>query len=255
MKKQVITDAHVKRVETIIDRLEKEGQKEIEAGEKLKQSGTALKLEAVEFKMALGRIPKDSPRHETSKQIAPVLSKSKTSVSGSGTVSQDGLAGPERKILNALAWLASIGVNEPETAAVAFLAGYTTGGGAFNNPRGALRGKGFIEYLSGDKLKLTEAGLELADAPTEELTQKKLHEKVLKKLPSPEQKLLKPLLAAYPNTLSNEELAEASGYSNGGGAYNNPRGRLRTLGLVEYRDGRVAARDILFPAALKLGEV
>jgi DNA helicase HerA-like ATPase len=32
----------------------------------------------------------------------------------------------------------------------------------------------------------------------------------------------------------------------GGGAYNNPRGRLKTLGLIEYGAGTVVARDILF---------
>jgi hypothetical protein len=30
------------------------------------------------------------------------------------------------------------------------------------------------------------------------------------------------------------------------GAYNNPRGRLRSLGLIEYQSGRLRARDLLF---------
>lgn len=60
--------------------------------------------------------------------------------------SSEGLAGPEQRILDALAWLESVGVAEGEQAAVAFLAGYTVGGGAFNNPRGRLRSLGLVTY-------------------------------------------------------------------------------------------------------------
>jgi hypothetical protein len=62
------------------------------------------------------------------------------------------LAGPEQRILDALAWLESIGVETPEHSAVAFLAGYTVGGGAFNNPRGRLRGLGLVEYVAGERI-------------------------------------------------------------------------------------------------------
>lgn len=156
------------------------------------------------------------------------------------------LSGPEQKILNAIAWLESIGVSEPEATAVAFLAGYTYGGGGFNNPKGSLRSKGLIEYRSGN-LVLTDMGRNSAEVPDTALTTEELHQKILSVLPGPEQRLLKPLLEAYPNDLSNEELAEASGYQAGSGGFNNPKGRLRTLGLVEYPSGgKIRARDILF---------
>lgn len=42
-------------------------------------------------------------------------------------------------------------------------------------------------------------------------------------------------------------MAFLAGYTTGGGAYNNPRGRLRTLGLIEYPSpGMVRAKDLLF---------
>ncbi len=162
-------------------------------------------------------------------------------------VTRESLSGPEKKIIDAIAWLNSIGVLEPEQTAVAFLAGYTYGGGGFNNPRGALKTKGLVEYLESNLIKLTESGSAAAKFPAETLTQEKLHEKVMEVLPGPEKKLLKPLLAAYPGVMTNDALAAAAGYTNGAGGYNNPRGRLRTLGLIEYRDGGVAARSILFP--------
>lgn len=157
------------------------------------------------------------------------------------------LTGPERRILDAIAWLESIGVDTPEQTAVAFLAGYTYGGGAYNNPRGALRTRGFVEYAGSDRIRLTDQGRRLATYPEAVLTTERLHEAVLTRLPGPEQRLLRPLLDAYPKALTNEDLAHRAGYTAGAGAFNNPRGRLRSLGLVEYpQPGHVAARSILF---------
>lgn len=156
------------------------------------------------------------------------------------------LTGPEQRILDAIAWMNAIGVEQPEQTAVAFLAGYTIGGGAWNNPRGSLRTKGLIEY-EGQQLRMTGAGAELARAPDVAPGNTALHDAIRARLPGPETKLLNVLLEAYPAKLSNADLAAAAGYSAGGGAFNNPRGRLRSLGLIEYRSGMSRARDILFP--------
>jgi uncharacterized protein len=157
------------------------------------------------------------------------------------------LLGPEQRILDAIAWLERLGVNEPEQTAVAFLAGYKIGGGAFNNPRGSLRVKGLVEYRNGNCIALTDEGRGLANPPQSSLTTEELHRRVLERLPGPERKLLQVLLDVYPNDVSNEELAERTSYTAGGGAFNNPKGRLRTLGLIEYLNGgRIKARSILF---------
>jgi hypothetical protein len=44
-------------------------------------------------------------------------------------------------------------------------------------------------------------------------------------------------------------VAEAANYTYGAGAFNNPRGRLRSLGLIEYVGGQLRAADALFPRA------
>jgi hypothetical protein len=156
------------------------------------------------------------------------------------------ITGPMQRILNAMAWFESIGNMQPKLAAIAFLAGYTIGGGAFNNPRGALRTLGLVEYR-GDSMALTDEGRALAEAPAEALTQEELHSKVLGLLPGPEQKLLQPLLEVYPEEMTNEELADKAGYTAGAGAFNNPRGRLRTLGLIDYSGkGSSKAASLLF---------
>lgn len=155
------------------------------------------------------------------------------------------LSKPEQKILDAIAWLDSIGNKEPAQTAVAFLSGYTVGGGAFNNPKGSLRSKGLVEYR-GQNIALTLRGCELAHVPDEPLTTESLHEKVLSILPGPERKLLTTILRCYPDPVSLEYLAAETGYTLRGGAFNNPRGRLRSLGLIEYVPGGVIAKNILF---------
>lgn len=157
------------------------------------------------------------------------------------------LPGPQQRILNAIAWFEGLGIDAPELSAVAFLAGYTAGGGAFNNPRSALRSAGLIEYR-GDRLTLTDQGRALAEAPTSALTNAELHARVFSRLPGPERKILAAVIDAYPDDVTDADLAARTAYTAGGGAFNNPKSRLRTLGLIVYpAPKRVRAADLLFP--------
>jgi hypothetical protein len=163
------------------------------------------------------------------------------------TGDEGALSGPEQRIVDAIAWLEALGIREAEQTAVAFLANYTYGAGSFNNPKGSLRGKGYVEYLAGNRIRLTDEGRALAQIPDEALTPEELHARVLDRLPGPEQRLLRPLLDAYPDALSNQALADAAGYTAGAGSFNNPRGRLRSLGLIDYNPpGHCVAKSLLF---------
>jgi len=157
------------------------------------------------------------------------------------------LTGPEQRILDALAWLETIGVDTPEVTAVAFLAGYSANGGAFNNPRGRLRAKKLVDYAPGKRMRLTPTGRATAAAPATPLTTAELHQAVMLRLPGPEGRILQPLLDAWPESMSSLQLAASAGYEAKGGAFNNPRGRLRSLGLIVYPSpGTAVARDFLF---------
>lgn len=203
----------------------------IAQGEEIEKTGAEVTIAAPPAAQAT------PPRSTTA---ATVLRRGESESSG-------GLSGPEQRILDAIAWLNSIGIDEPEQTAVAFLAGYTIGGGAFNNPRGTLRTKGLVDYRPGDRIVLTSPGRERANWPTEALTSEELQRRVIERLPGPEQKILRVLLSRRGEAMDNDDLARAAGYEPGGGAFNNPRGRLRTLGLIEYpQRGQVRARSILF---------
>ena len=98
---------------------------------------------------------------------------------------------------------------------------------------------------------LTDDGRRVASVPDFPLTDEELHRRVLDRLDGPMCRLLAPLLEAYPDSIGNEELAEKAGYAPSSGGYNNPRGRLRTLGLVNYpQPGYVQANGLLFPEAV-----
>jgi hypothetical protein len=155
------------------------------------------------------------------------------------------LPGPEQRVLNAVAWLESISIKNPKQEAVSFLAGYTFGSGSWNNPRGKLNKLGYIR-VSGGTISLTDAGREQAEFPATALTADEMHAKVLSILPGPETRLLKVLLEAYPEEVTQETVAEKSGYAFGSGSFNNPRGRLRSLGLITSSKGFLKAEPFLF---------
>lgn len=158
------------------------------------------------------------------------------------------LTGPERRILEALTWMESIGQTTPAVEAVAFLADYRPGGGAFGNVRSALRTKGLVDYPDPGAIALTDQGRAWAPRPPAPGSAEQLRSTVLDRLAGPERRVLEPLIAEYPEAIAVAELAARAGYGARGGAFNNVRGRLRTLGLADYpRPGLVRAADLLFP--------
>jgi hypothetical protein len=233
----ILKDGPLSRLESAAEKLSKSGELVITAAREI---ADALKT------LRNGRNGHNRPapppvRPSTPPPDRPVIRNQRT------TDPNARQSGPEQRILDAIAWLESLGIDAPEQVAVAFLAGYTYGGGGFNNPRGALRTAGLVEYIAGDRIRLTEEGRGQARFPEQVLSSEELQSRVLQRLPGPERKILEVILRAYPDSLTNEECAEQSGYTHGGGGFNNPRGRLRTLGLIDYpQSGQVRARKLLF---------
>jgi len=102
-----------------------------------------------------------------------------------------------------------------------------------------------VEY-AGDSIRLTDEGRKYAHYPEMPLTAETLQDHVMSILPGPHQKILKVLLEKYPTPISKDECAALAGYAPGG-AFNNPLGRLRSMGLVAYpQPGYVVAESLLF---------
>lgn len=157
------------------------------------------------------------------------------------------ITAPQQRILDTLGWLASVRLSPANRAQVAFLSGYSPNGGAYNNYLGALRTKGLIEYPTGGRVELTAAGREMADIPLDPPSTTALQHRIFDQLGAPKTRILKALIATYPDPMTREDLGQATDYEANGGAFNNYLGALRSLGLVEYPlRGMVVAQPVLF---------
>jgi hypothetical protein len=165
-----------------------------------------------------------------------------------GSKPTGGVSGAEQRILDALVDLDGIGVQEPEQELVAFLAGYThLRSKGFTNPRGALHSAGHVHYAGG-RLSLTDSGRALAKnepAPVNDLA---LQARVCQLLGGATERVLRPLIAAYPGGINRQDLAEQAEYGHvRSKGFTNALGRLRTLGFIDYRGDQVVAQPVLFP--------
>lgn len=159
-----------------------------------------------------------------------------------------GLTGPQQRILDALAWWAAFGIEQPSNEQVAFVAGYSPTSTGYTNPRGALKTPGLIEYPAAGRVRMTSAGAERANAPDAPPTRDEMHRRIFGKLNGPQERILRPCVEAWPRSLTNAEVAGKAGYSPTSTGYTNPRGSLKMLSLIEYpRAGEVRASDWLFP--------
>lgn len=160
------------------------------------------------------------------------------------------VSGPQQRILDAVATYLSFGDPAPSKVAVAVLAGYKPGSGHVNNVFGSLSSAGLIAYPAPSTVALTEEGRRHAHARAIHNLED-LHRAWMGLLNGPQQRVLAPLLEAFPKGIPTDELAEAAGYAAGTGHFNNIRGRLSTLGAIEYPQPRwVRASALLFPEGL-----
>jgi hypothetical protein len=158
------------------------------------------------------------------------------------------LEGPQRRILNALGWWKAFGFDAPSNEQVAFIAKYSPNSSGYTNPRGALKSAGYVTYPAPGRVSLTEAGVALAEQPATPPTGDELRRRVMDELAGPQQRILRAVINAYPEAMSNADVAAAAGYSASSSGYTNPRGNLKTLSLIDYpTSGWVRAAGWLFP--------
>lgn len=111
---------------------------------------------------------------------------------------------------------------------------------------------GLVDYPSAGTVRLTPEGWEVTPRPGTPGTLAELHAAVIARLEPRHTRILQPVLDAFPDALSVEDLAAASGYSPTNSSFEKARGKLRSLGLFEYpQPGAVRATDVLFPEVLR----
>ncbi len=157
------------------------------------------------------------------------------------------LASAQRKLLAALAFLEQVGEPLPDKTQVALFADLSPTAGHTGNMLGGLRSAGLIEYPRDGHVRLTDAGRAIADPGSVPQTPEAMQDHLYRKLPSAAAKLLKVLVAAYPETMTREAVASFAELSPTAGHTGNMFGHLRSLGLIDYPDkGTAVALPVLF---------
>jgi hypothetical protein len=159
-------------------------------------------------------------------------------------VSQNGhssISAGQRKILSALAQYPD-GRTDSQ---VAILTGYAVGSGNFNNLLSTLRSSGWAEGTRSG-LRITAEGLAALGHYEVLPTGHALLEYWCAKLSKAERSILQHLAEAFPQSLSDEEIAARAGYAAGTGNFNNALSRLRTLQLLQGGRRELRASEALF---------
>ena len=160
-----------------------------------------------------------------------------------------GVDGPSQKILDALAWWGVVGVENPSVAQVAAVAGYSPNGGSFSTYLSRAVSQQWIVRERG-YIAITPQGTELANIPESTPTIDELHKRLLGILDGPGRAIMSAVIDAGPDGLSTEEVAQATGYSAGGGSFSTYLSRLSGIGLIERSRGHIKPTDVVFPNGL-----
>ncbi|MFN4017663.1 MAG: hypothetical protein ACK4JB_20150 [Reyranella sp.] len=157
-----------------------------------------------------------------------------------------GLSRPQQRILDALAWLESIGIGQADRTRVAMLADASPKSSGFEKNVSTLKTAALIEYPFSGELRLTQAGREAANAPTTPPTNAELHAAIRSKISGPQWALLEALIRQRV-PLSRAELAAQAGVSAASSGFEKNVSTLSGFGFVTYPErGCVQVADILF---------
>lgn len=157
-----------------------------------------------------------------------------------------GLSRPQQRILDALAWLESIGIGQADRTRAAMLADASPKSSGFEKNVSTLKTALLIEYPFSGELRLTEAGRAAANAPATPPTNAALHAAIRSKISGPQWALLEALIRQRV-PLSRAELAEQAGVSAASSGFEKNVSTLSGFGFVTYPErGYVQVADIMF---------
>jgi len=157
------------------------------------------------------------------------------------------VTGPQQRILDALAWLQSVRVDQAKKTQLALLSKQSPRSSAYGNNLGALRTAGLIQYPGPGLVALTDAGAAKAVTPPATPTNEDLWYALREGVSAPQWRILEELIRIYPEAIDKETLAERTNQSPTSSAYGNNLGALRSLGFIDYPNpGWVVALPVLF---------
>lgn len=257
----VLDPALVERLEHAVEALGGPGEEIIAAGDALadrvERAAEAFTRPVQEITAASSAIAVALRAHKQPSapvRPAPAAARAPRPAAAAGPTAAGGaregtaIAPARQRILDSLAALESIGVDQAHKTQLALWVGVSPKSSGYDNNLGGLRTLGLLTYPAPKFVALTEEGRAIAVSTiASDLSTEELHEHVQTLLPPVRWRIMAPLLAAYPDSMSREELADAAGVAPRSSGYDNNLGGLRTLGLLDYpQPGYVAATPLLF---------
>lgn len=211
-------------------------------------------LESIDFDVAAPTNGNGNGHHPVAATVPAVRAaparEPRKSVSSNENASD--LKSGQRKIINALAELEAIGVEQASRSQLGMVAGYNLTGGTGAQHIADLGTLGLVDLPDKGVVRLTDAGRMAADASDVPTTLDELHERVLRKLSSGQRKIAEHLISIYPDAISRADLGAATGYNLTGGTGAQHVADLVTVGAAKIPgSGKVVASDLLFPKGLR----
>jgi hypothetical protein len=207
-------------------------------------------------------VKKEVKKRQESDQEEPPKKKSRQAGGDSGPLRSD-------KICHGLAELRALGMQEPSRIHVARSAGYTNAKSTgFTKQLGLLKKGGIVDYQKGNRLKLTEHGLQSVpkvDPPEDNAAAQARLRMILKLSPKKNSKKGKQEGSTKSDLMfdilsdgqvhERQKLALATGYTNiKSTGFTKVLGTMRSLGLIRYIHGEnpgVQLTNIAFPLGIK----
>ena len=201
-----------------------------------------------------GNQPSHAEARRTNATVAPADTRASRETVGRDrqpTTGDGSVSAPQRRILDAIAFYASIGNETPAKRQVAGFVGVNPSTSTWRGYLAPLRAGGYLEDVDGDRLRLTDHGrsvARIADVPSRD----ELLDQWTAKLSTASATILRALAAVYPATLESHKLAARIGVEASTSTWRGYLAPLRKLGLVDdVTRGELRASELLFPEGLK----
>jgi len=164
------------------------------------------------------------------------------------------VSGPQQRMLDALAWLESIGVLGAKWSVLAFLSKQSPKSSGFEKNVTTLRSGGYL--LGNGKtigFELSEQGQAAANAPAAPATSDELHRAIYEKISTPQERMLRALIDVYPRNLTWDELAEKGEQSPTSSGFEKNVSTLKSYGLIDGGRGTgfVALQHLFLEASVR----
>lgn len=156
------------------------------------------------------------------------------------------LNNPQQRIIDAIAWMESIGLTAPKKSIIAFLADQQGVPEGYVKNLLGLSKADMIRDNKGESLELTDAGRARANQPDQVITQEELQSRIMSRLGTQKANILKVLIDAFPEPVSIAALGEQTGQDKTPAGYSKNLTTLQTFGIITKNKDFATALPILF---------